>query len=295
MHFTAFQTGKIIYRQGSRIPENFYPKETLLMRHSLYRQRKNMNVFILVVGSVRTGKSYYALKFMERFCQLKGKPFYVNQHCSFDIKPFLVWSQSAINDIYMLDEVGVNLNPQEWYSIQCRIMRNFTQTQGFRCNILLLVLPNIAFLLKAIRFMCNYIVETGSYQGLVHTKKLAMNHSLGKGFMFYIGSTKFSLPTNKTVKEYEDMKKEWNDAHLKQDLDFLDLIDQPDERQQMRDGILRMKYNKMKRDEEELQKLDEIQIPFRKETTNIKKNDEIDQNLIEMAKSGKFNDIDVVI
>lgn len=96
-----------------------------------------------------------------------------------------------------------------------------------------MVLPNVAFLLKAIRFMCNYIVQTRN-QGMVSVSKINMDHALGKGWHDYLGNIFFPLPSSKTVEEYEKMKKEWNDRHLDQDLAYMDMIDKPDYTSELR-------------------------------------------------------------
>lgn len=210
------------YEYASRgvIPKWFYPKAPFFIRHILWRRNNNMNTIILIVGGVRTGKSYMGLKIAETYCKILEKPFDVNEQCSFDIIPFLKWSQKEMDNIYVLDEVGVNLNPQEWYSQQSRVFRNFTQAQGFRRNVMVLVLPNASFLLKSIRFMINYMIET-RHQGKGYIRKVCMDHSRGKGWLMNIGSIKFSLPTKKTVDFYEQMKKKWNDGRLAEDIEWL--------------------------------------------------------------------------
>lgn len=239
MNFSPFMvTNKVIYR-GIRIPTMFYPNECVLMRHVLYRQKKQMNTFIIVVGSVRSGKSYFALKFAEDYSRLKGEEFDVQKQCSFDIKPFLLWSRETTKGIYILEEVSTSMNPQEWFTIQVKIMRNFVFCQGFRNNVLIMTLPNVAFLLKAVRWMSNYCIET-QYQGFVSVSKIIMNHTKGLGFPEYIGNIRVSLPSEKTIKEYEGMKKEWNDKHLQEDLDYIDMLEQPDHRQELRERNLEL-------------------------------------------------------
>ena len=214
------------WKSRGDIPDDFHPNEPFFLRHILYRRKLNMNSILLIVGAVRSGKSYMALKLAERYCKILSKElgvdkeFDVNKQCSFDIIPFLKWSQTETDNVYVLDEVGVSLNPQEWYSIQSKIFRNFTQAQGFRRNVMILVLPNASFLLKAIRFMCNYVIET-KYQGTGYIRKLIMNHTRGKGYFLNMGMIKFRKPKMKTVKEYEKMKKDWNDRMLKVDIDNL--------------------------------------------------------------------------
>jgi len=224
MIFSRFEFHKRGEWKGREsIPDWFYSKAPFFLRHILWRRHLNMNSIILIVGGVRTGKSYMGLKIAETYCKLLNKKFDVNKQCSFDIIPFLKWSQDETDNVFVLDEVGVNLNPQEWYSVQSRVFRNFTQAQGYLRNVMILVLPNISFLLKSIRFMCNYVLETRN-QGKGFIRKVAMDHSRGKGYLMNIGSIKFSLPSKETIKEYEKMKKIWNKEHLKEDIQYL-LID----------------------------------------------------------------------
>lgn len=238
-NFTPFESQKIIYYHGTKIPSSFYPSQNILLRHILFRQSQNMNSFIIVCGSVRTGKSYFALKLAEKYSEIKEIPFDVNTQVSFDIKPFLIWSKSSTKGVFVLDEVSTNLNPAEWYTIQSKIMRNFVFCQGWKNNVLLMVLPNVAFLLKAIRFMCNYIVQTRT-QGCVSISKINMDHALGKGWHEYLGNIFFPLPSKKTVEDYEIMKREWNDKHLQQDLDYMDMMDKPDYSSELRQKKLEL-------------------------------------------------------
>lgn len=221
MKFTGLkQRSRYGVRNRATIPKTFYPKAPFLLRHFLYRRYLNMNTILLVVGGVRTGKSYLALKIAEQYCKILKIPFDVTKQCSFDILPFLEWSRGAMDSAFVLDEVGVNLNPQEWYTVQARVFRNFTQAQGFRRNVMILVLPNAKFLLSSIRSMCNYVLETRN-QGYARAKKVTINYTKGKAYYLNMGGVKFNLPTKKTIKAYENMKKVWNDNQLNIDIQML--------------------------------------------------------------------------
>ena len=213
--------------------------------------------------------------------RLKGKPFDVRKQCSFDVKPFLIWSSKATESVFVLDEVGCNLHPQEWFTVQSKIMRNFTQAQGFRKNVVYWVTPNISFIQKNLRFMCNIVVITGRRQGIVAVKKIIPDHSIGKNWIAWLGNIKFNLPSEKTVEEYENMKKEWNDSHLKEDIDFLEMINQIDVRR-MNKSEMDKAFNKgiMKEDE------------YKKRLINLSYAEEDIQMLINMnkAKTNTIND-----
>lgn len=215
------------------IPEWFRKKDPLLFRHIFWRLKMKMNTIILIVGAVRTGKSYLGLKMAEGYIKRMNKrdetgkriKFDVKEQCSFDVLPFLKWSQTATESAYVLDECGITLSAQEWWTIQNRVFASFTQSQGFRRNLMILVLPNISFLNKRVRFLCNYIVETKS-QGFGYLRKLVMNHTFGKGYPTMMGGIKWGLPTKRTIEYYENMKKVWNDKILAESVAMLGTVEE---------------------------------------------------------------------
>lgn len=223
MNFTPFQSQRVItFYSAIRIPNSFYPSKLQIVRFMLWRRQKNMNTILLICGAVRTGKSYDGLKIAEEYCLASGNEFNVRDQCSFEILPFLKWSKNATDDIYILDEVGNTLNAQDWFKIQSKIMRNFIFAQGFRRNVLIVILPNTITFLKSLRAMVNYIIETKE-QGYAKWYKQQVRYITGKIMKpYYMGSIRFSLPSPKVVKEYEDMKKEWNDNQLEQDIEQME-------------------------------------------------------------------------
>jgi hypothetical protein len=224
MNFTPFMTSKkITFYSSLSIPKSFYPEKYNLYRHMLFRNKKNMNTLLLICGNVRTGKSYTGLTIAEQYSEINEKEFDVTTQCSFDLKPFLNWSKNVTDNIYILDEVGNTLNSQEWYTALSKIMRNFIFAQGFRRNILIMILPSNMSLMKSVRPLMNYTIQTVN-QGFIKWYKTVTNQLDGKIRYFYMGNTKVSLPAQKTVLEYEKIKKEWNDNQLLQDISFLDNI-----------------------------------------------------------------------
>jgi predicted Zn-ribbon and HTH transcriptional regulator len=224
MTFTGFNTNKrILFQNSMAITKNFYPDEIQLMRFILYRKKINMNTLILICGNVRTGKSYDAMILAQNYARITGKPFKVEESLSFDLMPFLKWSKYSKEGFYILDEVGNTLNAQDWYLIQSKIMRNFIFAQGFRKNILALILPSAMSLNKTIRFMMNYVIETVN-QGYAKWYKIYMKHSIGKAHMIPMGGIRFPIESlsKETIQAYELMKKDWNDKELKEDIDYMD-------------------------------------------------------------------------
>lgn len=247
-HFTPFNVNRIIY-SGTKIPKDFYPHEVPLMRWLLWRLKHNQNSFVCIVGSPRTGKSYFALWIMERYFKIFGIKDKVIDHTSFDIKPFLYWSQNHDNNIYLLDEIQANLSPQEWFTVLAKVFTVFTQTQGFRKNIVIMTLPNIAFILKNIRFMITYLCET-EYQGKVWIRQVKASHALGKFRLPVNHNMRFKLSgiNDATIKDYEALKKEWNDNRLKSDINWLEMLERPSEMELKKQKYFDLRTKKLELD-----------------------------------------------
>ena len=240
MTFTPFNTNRVITRRGQQIPKNFYPDEIYLVRALLYRQLKDMNTFVLIVGNPRSSKSSFSMKVCEKLSEIKKREFNVEKQLTFsDIKKYLIWSKDATNSMFILDETGTSLSPEQFWQLQQRVMRRFVQTQGFRRNILFWNLPSVIFIQKGFRFMSNYGVKTIA-QGVVSVYKIIVDQLLGKGFFSWIGTTKFSMPSPKVWDKYVELKEEWNNENLREDIDYLDLMEKPDQKELLKEESLRL-------------------------------------------------------
>lgn len=233
------QTGNIYSFRDIAIPNDFHSNLPFLLRAMLYRNKINMNTFLLEVGNPRTSKSYCALKLAEMYSEKLDMKFDVEQQLTFDdLKKFFKWSQNANNSIFILDETGTTLSPDMFWSVQQRIMRRFVQCQGFRKNVLIWVLPSIVFIQKGFRFMANYALKTLS-QGNAEVYKVVVDQLLGKGYPERIETLHYTFPSKETSEKYELMKKEWNDIELKDDIAFLDKMER-NEKYMNKNEILEM-------------------------------------------------------
>lgn len=230
MNFSSFHStdkdNSVIYSfRDIPIPNDFYPDMPYLLRAVLYRNKMNMNTFILSVGGPRTSKSYGAMKIVEVYLNTLGKEFVVQEQLTFDdIKKFFKWSQGANSSAFILDETGSTMSPDQFWSMTSRLMRKFVQTQGFRKNLVVWVMPNICFLQKNFRFMCNYALKTLS-QGTAEVYKVVVDQLLGKGYPDRIETLTYGYPSKKVCDEYENMKVNWNDITLADDIAFLDKME----------------------------------------------------------------------
>jgi len=234
MNFSRFETSdtrsSIYSYKDIGIPANFYPNMPFIFRAILFRKQINMNTFILIVGNPRTSKSYCAMKIAEVYLDKVGKQFDIEKQLTFsDVKKFLMWSQGAENSMFILDETGTSLSPDMFWSLQQRIMRRFVQTQGFRKNVLIWVLPSIVFIQKGFRFMSNYAIRT-LRQGSAEINKIVVNQLIGKGYPERIETLNYSFPDKEICKRYEEMKKEWNDKELENDILFMEKLEKGESR-----------------------------------------------------------------
>lgn len=219
-----------------------------------------MNSFVLIVGNPRTSKSSFAMKMCEELGKIKKQPFQIRKQLAFDeIKKYLLWSQTAIGSTFILDETGTSLSPEQFWELQQRVMRRFVQTQGFRQNILFWVLPSVIFIQKGFRFMSNFGIKTVR-QGMVSIYKINVDQLRGKGWFSWLGSVKFGMPSEETWNEYVKYKKEWNDATLKDDIDYIDQMDKPSEKELLRQESLRLSVELKKRRLEHLKGKDKDQL-----------------------------------
>ena len=222
-------TMRITSQYGKTIPDWFRPdlkdKNTLL-RHILYRRYRGMNTLVLVVGGVRTGKSWYALRMSELYMEAGGQEFDASKQVSLTLMPFLKWSNNNLDSCYLVDEIQLSMGNREWYTVQNRVFNQFCDIQGFRRNCAFFTMPNISYIDKHLRFLINYIVVTIS-QGLVVWFKVNTRHHIGKSWLQKIGTYKVSKPSEKVTDIYEAMKKRHNDEHLTNSMVLLDKLKNP--------------------------------------------------------------------
>jgi hypothetical protein len=240
------------------IPKNFMPNEPFLIRAIEYRKTINMNTFIVALGGNRIGKSWNVLSILDELHKKKGLELNIKKQCSFDVLPFLKWSKKAFDSYFMLEEVGVSLSTVEWWDITSIIMRNFTQTQGYRLNTLFLILPNIGFIQKHFRSLGNYTLTTWS-RGYATIHKIKTNPLMGKWLPIFVENMFIKKPRLEVLEPYEKMKHEWNEEQLDKDIEYIDLLNQkrkqPYDKRTVKE--LRIKYNMLKIAKEECENKEE--------------------------------------
>lgn len=196
-----------------------------------------MDTIIVVCGAKRTSKTYFSIKSCEELSKVENKEYDVNSQLFFETLPFLKFMKTANDSYAVLEEVGIGYNAQEWFNIQSKIFRNILQSQGFRGNVIFMTLPNISYLLKSARLLCNFGIETMQI-GVVRVNKVVMRHLVGKGWFEYIETIRFGLPSEKNVNDYEKIKKVWNDEKIEKDMKLIEDIEMQGTRYKLTGGSL---------------------------------------------------------
>jgi hypothetical protein len=242
MKFTPFQPNRIIYNKGEKLPDDFYPKENWLLRALLYRQRLNKNSFVLVTGEQRVGKSAFCIKECERINELNGREFDVDHQLTLDdIKKFFIWSRTAFNSEFIIDEIGTQLSTNQYWSIISSILRVFSQTQGFRCNIVFFVLPFAKILQSYFKYNAVYgikVIDTGKAK--VYKRVIDTLNDKKPYFKSKFITINFDLPKEPIWNRYLEIKKEWNDRRIDTDIDVIDKMNETNE-QKAKNFVLRQK------------------------------------------------------
>jgi hypothetical protein len=207
-----------------KIPKYFLPHQPWIVRAIAYRRKLDMNTFILIVGGVRTGKSWTALKIAEILSKLFKQDFDLDNQLTFDdIKKFLMWSQKAEGSIFIMDETGTGLSTDSWFSLESRVMRRFCQTQGFRKNVLIWVLPNASFLQGSFRKMVNYVIVIKQRGiGLCYKWMADPIRSKDKyNYPSFIKKIRINRISPELERAYMNRKKDWNEKDLQKEINDL--------------------------------------------------------------------------
>lgn len=211
---------RITYQGSKTIPDDFFPhlregsKANTLLRQLLWRRKNNMNSFVFCCGRVRSGKSWFALKFQELYAEYSKQEYNVKKQVSFKILPFFDWSKTTTDSSFLLDEIQLSMGAREWFDIQHKLFNRFCDIYGYARNVLFMTCPNISFIDKHLRFLIDYVVHS-THQGWVEWYKVVTQHHLGKSYLPLMGTFRVSKPGKKTTDAYEHMK----DVHNKGNLD----------------------------------------------------------------------------
>lgn len=247
------------------------------------RRRLNRDTIIFIVGEKRTGKSYSAIRLGEAIQKSWGlEPFDVTKQLFFEPEGFVKFFQTNTNKVVILDEASLSLDTRQWFSVESKILNSLLQTQGFRRNIVLLTSPTLADFDKRSLGFGHFMILTYKV-GFSKVYRIKINQLFKKQIFQPIQTLSFELPREKNVRNYEEMKKKFNDEKLEDDMDFFEALKNKDNyTKKFNSKQYLQAFKKGVMDEEKLKErllqsgygADDIQVMIELEKQNVKPEEE---------------------
>lgn len=119
--------------------------------------KKDYSPIILIVGKQRRGKSNMGLAIADKLMHhFHNRSFEPKKNLFFDPLELIIRMEEATQEPLIIDEAGVGLNAQEFYSHLNIAMNKIIQTQAYRNNVYILILPMAVNLAKIHRRFINF-------------------------------------------------------------------------------------------------------------------------------------------
>jgi len=186
------------------------------------RMRTSKNTVIIVIGELRSGKSYFSMKLGEmlRNYGIIGR-FDIN-HVYFNLEKMMKEIPYYKNDYIVLDEAGLQVSPSEWWSMQNRVFNYMSQMWGFRGLICCMTVPHLMMVTDKVKALTDFVIWMMNRK-TARIYKLGSNVFTGRIYNkpFY-HLTNLEKPTKKIIDGYEKMKKENWDKFLEESLQKLE-------------------------------------------------------------------------
>lgn len=183
------------------------PKDCALDEIIKSRLDKGEAPLIVVVGGTGKGKSMTALIIAQHFlARYFNKDFDFENNMFFDVLDLSEKLQNTSQGVIYLEEAGVSLNADEWASDFNKVYNRIQQTQRFRNNLYILVLPHVRFLAKAHRYFITLMIKkTNKKTAVVYGVNVDEADLEGKyvrrSTIEYL--TNIPLPSEETIKQFE--------------------------------------------------------------------------------------------
>jgi hypothetical protein len=164
-----------------------------ILKYIKLRVDNHKNFMCVVIGSVRSGKSYSVLGMMEVLYPDKPKQWIVD-HIHFTPKLFLdgISNENTFTgETFSFDESGVGQNSKNWQSLINKMINFMLQTFGYKNLAVFFCLPNFTFLDSDTRKLVHAIFETKRIDKktssvLLSPKFTQINHTTGKMYSKYL-------------------------------------------------------------------------------------------------------------
>lgn len=206
-----------------------YDNPNLFLEILNIRKQKGQDSIIVVVGQKRTGKSWSAIKLAE----VLDRNFNVDEGLYFEPSPFLKYFNTVENKVVIFDEGSESYDSRTWYDIQNKIFNSLLTREGFRRNIIILTLPVLSDLDKrAIRLSTFLITMMGfnkeKEMAFGNVYRLKLFDLQGKTFPMNIQTMRFGKASQKNLEAYEKMKRDWNKVKSDENIELLEMLENPE-------------------------------------------------------------------
>lgn len=111
------------------------------------KQRTGFSPIALIVGEQRVGKTCTALYFAEEL----DKDFDIDKQMFFDVYSYAKATQKYNKKVLVLDEAGIELDTYRYSDFRQRAFSHIIQSQAYKNNTLLIVLPHAVDIAKCHR------------------------------------------------------------------------------------------------------------------------------------------------
>lgn len=193
------------------------------------RQQQHQDSIIIVVGQKRTGKSWASIRLAEEI----DKNFDVKTNLFFQPSPFLKRFRECEKEVLIFDEGSESYDCRRFYEIQNTVFNSLLTREGYKENIIIITLPVLSDLDKRSIRLSTFLVtmkgfnpDAGYSFGNIYRLKLW--DLKGKTIPIGIQNLLFYRASEKNLKEYERMKKDWNEKKSADNIDILERVENPE-------------------------------------------------------------------
>jgi len=198
------------------------PWRDLFTNMLLARMHTSKNTMIIVIGELRSGKTYFSMNLGEMLKDYRIIRRFDINHVYFDLEKMMKEIPNYKNDYIILDEAGLQVSPSEWWSMQNRVFNYMSQMWGFRGLICVMTVPHLMMVTEKVKALTDFVVWMMNRK-TARIYKMRSNVFTGTIYNkpFY-HLTDLPKPSKEIIDAYEKMKKENWDKFLEESLQKLE-------------------------------------------------------------------------
>lgn len=194
-----------------------YSRTPLLIQLIIARKKLNKDTILVFCGEKRSGKSWAALKLLEKL----DPTFDPSKQVFFKPVDFLRWQARTRGSYALLDEASNFASSSRWW--EAKPITKAVEQGGYKNNTLIFTLPNLSALESHVRRNVHVLgILWGGSRGAMTCYRNKHNQLMDKTYSQPFCRIQWQPPKDETVKIYEQMKDEMVSAHLQSDVDEIE-------------------------------------------------------------------------